>query len=152
MRRPKAVAALLAGGTIALGGGSAVAASLPRPSHPAATAGASGARPAVTAPSSAPPPAARVARGARAGGVVAPALARTAGSASPAAWPGAHSTVTYTVKPGDTLSGIAEWFRLHGYGNLYAANVAVIGSDPNLINPGERITITDGVMRLSHPR
>jgi nucleoid-associated protein YgaU len=148
MRRPKAVAALLAGGTIALGGGSAVAASLPRPSHPAVTAGASGARPAVTAPS----PAARVARGARAGGVVAPALARTAGSASPAAWPGAHSTVTYTVKPGDTLSGIAEWFRLHGYGDLYAENVRVIGSDPNLINPGERITITDGVMRLSHPR
>jgi nucleoid-associated protein YgaU len=148
MRRPKAIAALLAGGTITLGVGSAVAASLPRPSHPAATAGASGARPAVTAASSA----ARVARGARAGGVVSPALARTAGSASPAAWPGAHPTVTYTVKPGDTLSGIAEWFRLHGYGNLYAANVRVIGSDPNLINPGERITITDGVMRLSHPR
>jgi nucleoid-associated protein YgaU len=88
----------------------------------------------------------------RAGGVTSPSLARTAGSASPAAWPGAHSTVTYTVKPGDTLSGIAEWFRLHGYGDLYAENVAVIGANPNLINPGERITITDGVMRLSHRR
>jgi LysM repeat protein len=60
--------------------------------------------------------------------------------------------VTYTVRPGDTLSGIAEWFKLRGYGALYAANVAVIGSNPNLINPGERITIADGVMKLSHPR
>jgi nucleoid-associated protein YgaU len=151
MRRPKAVAALLAGGTIALGGGSAVVASLPRPAHPAAAA-ASGARPAAAIPSSAAAAAARVARGGRSGGIVSPSLGRAAGSASPAAWAGAHTTVTYTVKPGDTLSGIAEWFRLHGYGNLYAANVRVIGSDPNLINPGERITITDGVMRLSHPR
>jgi LysM repeat protein len=61
----------------------------------------------------------------------------------------AASSVTYTVKAGDTLSGIAEWFKLHGYGALYAANEAVIGSNPNLILPGERITITKGVMKLS---
>jgi nucleoid-associated protein YgaU len=61
----------------------------------------------------------------------------------------AASSATYTVKAGDTLSGIAEWFKLHGYGALYAANETVIGSDPNLILPGERITITKGVMKLS---
>ena len=59
------------------------------------------------------------------------------------------SGITYVVKRGDTLSGIARWCRRHGYGHLYAANAAVIGSDPNLIIPGERITITNGVMKLS---
>jgi nucleoid-associated protein YgaU len=57
-------------------------------------------------------------------------------------------SVTYTVKPGDTLSGIAEWFSLHGYGSLYAANRSIIGSNPNLIFAGERITISHGVMSL----
>jgi nucleoid-associated protein YgaU len=151
MRRPKAAAALLMGGTIALGGGSAVAALLPRPAHTAPTgAAASFSRAARAAPS--PPPAAGPSRGGRSHGAVSPSLARTARPARPAAQSGAHSSVTYTVRPGDTLSGIAEWFKLRGYGALYAANVAVIGSNPNLINPGERITIADGVMKLSHPR
>jgi LysM repeat protein len=66
--------------------------------------------------------------------------------------PHASGTITYTVKPGDTLSGIAEWFSLHGYGALYAANMAVIGSNPNLIRPGERITISHGVLNLSGTR
>jgi nucleoid-associated protein YgaU len=61
----------------------------------------------------------------------------------------AGSSATYTVKAGDTLSGIAEWFKLHGYGALYAANEPVIGSNPNLILPGERITITKGGLKLS---
>ena len=58
-------------------------------------------------------------------------------------------SITYIVKPGDTLSGIAEWFMLHGYGALYAANEDVIGANPNLILPGESITIANGVMKLS---
>jgi LysM repeat protein len=115
MMRPKLVAAVLAGGILVLGVGSAVAASLPssRPTHTAATG-----TPTV-------------------GAVPRPAKSRAA------------SSVTYTVKAGDTLSGIAEWFKLHGYGVLYAVNEAVIGSNPNLIIPGERITITKGVMKLS---
>jgi nucleoid-associated protein YgaU len=64
----------------------------------------------------------------------------------------AKARITYTVKVGDTLSGIAEWFKLHGYGALYDANRAVIGSNPNLIFPGERITISNGVMKLSGTR
>jgi hypothetical protein len=55
------------------------------------------------------------------------------------------------VKHGDTLSGIAEWFKLHGYGDLYAANIAQIGSNPNLIIPGERITISGTAMTIQSP-
>ena len=66
--------------------------------------------------------------------------------------PSSKPSITYTVKAGDTLSAIAQWFKLHGYGALYTANWAVIGSNPNLIFPGERITITDGVMKLSGTR
>lgn len=113
--RPKLVAAVLAGGILVLGVGSAVAASLPSPS-----------RPERTAPTGTP----------TVGSIPQPAKSRAA------------SSVTYTVKAGDTLSGIAEWFKLHGYGALYAANEAVIGSNPNLIVPGERITIIKGVMKL----
>lgn len=49
----------------------------------------------------------------------------------------------YIVQPGDTLSGIAQ----QAYGNanqwqiIYKANTQVIGSDPNLISPGEEIYI-----------
>ncbi|MFG2950600.1 LysM peptidoglycan-binding domain-containing protein [Streptomyces adustus] len=46
----------------------------------------------------------------------------------------------YTVRPGDTLSGIAarhgiDWQR------LYAANRAVIGDDPDVILPGQRLVL-----------
>jgi hypothetical protein len=51
----------------------------------------------------------------------------------------------YTVKPGDTLSGIALKF----YGNagrwkkIFDANIAVIGSNPNLILVGQKFNIPD---------
>ena len=48
------------------------------------------------------------------------------------------------MKPGDNLSVIAAWFHQHGYGAIYDANRAVIGTNPNLIFPGERITISHG--------
>ena len=79
-------------------------------------------------------------------------MATTAPSTPRATKSPARSSITYTVKAGDTLSGIAEWFTLHGYGALYNANRAVIGSNPNLIFPGERVTITNGVMKLSGTR
>lgn len=46
----------------------------------------------------------------------------------------------YTVRPGDTLSGIADrygttWQRLH------AANRAVIGADPDVIVPGQGLVL-----------
>ncbi|GLP72285.1 transglycosylase [Streptomyces sp. TUS-ST3] len=46
----------------------------------------------------------------------------------------------YTVRSGDTLSRIAAG---HGtsWQKLYAANKAVIGADPNMIVPGQRLEI-----------
>jgi nucleoid-associated protein YgaU len=50
---------------------------------------------------------------------------------------------TYTVLPGDTLSKIAQ----KSYGNaslwqkIYQANKVVIGPNPNMIKPGQKLTI-----------
>ncbi|MGX5187987.1 LysM peptidoglycan-binding domain-containing protein [Streptomyces avermitilis] len=46
----------------------------------------------------------------------------------------------YTVRDGDTLSGIAS---RHGttWQKLYAANKTVLGGDPDLIMPGQRLTL-----------
>ncbi|MFC1403898.1 MULTISPECIES: transglycosylase family protein [Streptacidiphilus] len=52
-------------------------------------------------------------------------------------------TEEHTVRRGDTLSGIAESLHISGgWQALYAANRSVVGSDPNLILPGERLTWT----------
>ncbi|MBD0838114.1 MULTISPECIES: transglycosylase family protein [unclassified Streptomyces] len=86
------------------------------------------------------------------------ATAPAAGSATTKAAPSAPSTPSktperasghtdrsasrgdYTVRQGDTLSGIAA---RHGttWQRLYAANRAAIGDDPNLIVPGQRLDI-----------
>lgn len=49
--------------------------------------------------------------------------------------------LTYVVVPGDNLTSISTWFRLPGYQDLYAANVAVIGPNPSLIRPGQVLVI-----------
>ncbi|WUK17066.1 LysM peptidoglycan-binding domain-containing protein [Kitasatospora sp. NBC_00374] len=42
------------------------------------------------------------------------------------------------MNPGDTLSGIADARHLAGgWQQLYQANQAVIGADPDLIEPGQ---------------
>lgn len=48
---------------------------------------------------------------------------------------------TYTVQPGDTLSGIASQFGI-SWRALYAANTSVVGSNPNTIFPGEVLALT----------
>ncbi len=55
--------------------------------------------------------------------------------------PPAPQPRTYTVKPGDTLSGIAAALGLTGWQTLYEANREVIGGDPNLIFPGQVLVI-----------
>ncbi|MFD9906236.1 transglycosylase family protein [Streptomyces sp. NPDC059063] len=52
--------------------------------------------------------------------------------------PGGHGN--YTVRQGDTLSRIAA---AHGtsWQRVYAANQGVIGGDPNLIVPGQRLAV-----------
>ena len=170
--RPKLVVALLAVGTFVLIGGGVFAATRPT-WHPAMSAGvkatkrvAAGAGAAATA-QAAHPAASSAATGRHA--ITATRAAKTtharAGSRHGASSAGrshaakalqhsaAKPAITYTVKPGDTLSGIAAWFKLHGYGSLYAANRSVIGSSPDLIFPGERITINHGgvmTLRAAH--
>ena len=49
----------------------------------------------------------------------------------------------HTVRAGETLSGVAEQLGVPGgWQPLYAQNRAVVGADPNLIRPGERLTWT----------
>jgi len=50
---------------------------------------------------------------------------------------------TYTVQAGDTLWEIAKRFLGNGsrYPEIYEANKAIIGPDPNLIHPGQVLTI-----------
>ncbi|MGW0627654.1 transglycosylase family protein [Streptomyces sp. NPDC002758] len=51
----------------------------------------------------------------------------------------------YTVVHGDTLSGIAEERHVRGgWHRLYSANRATIGSDPDLILPGQRLDLRAG--------
>ncbi|CAL9620680.1 transglycosylase family protein [Streptomyces sp. enrichment culture] len=48
----------------------------------------------------------------------------------------------YTVVRGDTLSGIADREHVRGgWQRLYDANRAVVGPDPDLILPGQRLTL-----------
>lgn len=49
---------------------------------------------------------------------------------------------SYVVQRGDSLSAIAAHFHLKGgWQSLYNANRGVIGSNPNLIKPGQKLTI-----------
>jgi LysM repeat protein len=48
---------------------------------------------------------------------------------------------TYQVKGGDSLSKIAQQLGLSGWGELYQLNKGVIGSNPNLIRPGQTFNI-----------
>ena len=53
---------------------------------------------------------------------------------------GASGVVTYTVQSGDTLSGIASRYGMT-WQQLYAKNKFVIGNNPNIIKPGQVLTI-----------
>ncbi len=54
----------------------------------------------------------------------------------------------YVVKPGDTLSSIAEKYGTD-WRDLYCANQQVIGSDPDNITPGERLVIGSAQCHIS---
>ncbi|UXX92217.1 transglycosylase family protein [Streptomyces sp. AD2-2] len=58
----------------------------------------------------------------------------------------------YTVVRGDTLSGIADAERVDGgWHGLYAANRTTVGSDPDLILPGQRLRLHAKADPTSHP-
>lgn len=48
---------------------------------------------------------------------------------------------TYTVQPGETLSGIAQAHGIADYNEIYNLNKALIGSDPGMIKPGQVLTM-----------
>ncbi len=56
--------------------------------------------------------------------------------------------IKYTVRLGDTLSSISQCFSLNGYETLYHDNISVLGPNPNLIYPGQVITIVNGKMSV----
>jgi len=56
--------------------------------------------------------------------------------------PARHSAGTYVVRRGDYLSSIAARHRTPGgWKTLYALNRTVIGKNPNLLYPGERLRL-----------
>ncbi|WP_329539465.1 transglycosylase family protein [Streptomyces sp. NBC_01358] len=85
----------------------------------------------------------------RTAGVATPAKAAPRASASqsagtkkatPTTVPGKRDS--YTVARGDSLSGIAAERRLDGgWQRLYSANRKVVGDDPDLIFPGQRLSL-----------
>ncbi|WP_405901104.1 transglycosylase family protein [Streptomyces sp. NBC_00727] len=78
-----------------------------------------------------------------------PKTKQTAPAATPTTVPGKRES--YTVTPGDSLSGIAADRHLQGgWQRLYAANRGVVGDDPDLIFPGQRLTLT-GTPRTAEP-
>lgn len=53
----------------------------------------------------------------------------------------AGHTVRYVVRPGDTLTSISAAHGAGGWHAVYERNRAVIGADPNLIVPGDRLLL-----------
>ena len=53
---------------------------------------------------------------------------------------GAPFIATYTVKSGDTLSGIASRYGI-SWNRIYTENKGIIGGNPNLIQPGQTYKI-----------
>jgi nucleoid-associated protein YgaU len=64
-------------------------------------------------------------------------LSAAPSSTSAPASSAAPKEITYTVKPGDNLFLIAQWFHQNGYQPIYDWNRTVIGQDPALIKPGQ---------------
>ncbi|MFD5427283.1 transglycosylase family protein [Streptomyces sp. NPDC127084] len=66
--------------------------------------------------------------------------------ATPTTVPGQREM--YTVAPGDSLSGIAQSHRVRGgWQALYADNRTVVGDDPDLIFPGQRLRMQSTTQR-----
>jgi murein DD-endopeptidase MepM/ murein hydrolase activator NlpD len=83
-----------------------------------------------------------------------PAKAAPAAAAAKAAPAAAHSAAkptAYTVKHGDSLSGIAGAKHVKGgWHQLYNDNKSVIGSDPDLIVPGQHLTLNGVAKAATH--
>ena len=60
--------------------------------------------------------------------------------------PAAPAQDTYTVQSGDSLSKIAKnhYGDANDWKRIYEANKALIGANPDLIHPGQRLVIPRG--------
>ncbi|WP_189961502.1 LysM peptidoglycan-binding domain-containing protein [Streptomyces violascens] len=59
----------------------------------------------------------------------------------------------YTVRPGDNLSVIAEANKIQGgWPALYHANEKLIGTDPNLILPGQSLDLKSAAAAVANPK
>jgi LysM repeat protein len=66
--------------------------------------------------------------------------------------PGKAATVSYTVRSGDTLSGIAVALAVPGgWQALYAANHQAIGTNPSVIQPGTVLMVPRRVASATTP-
>ena len=63
------------------------------------------------------------------------------GKSMPAAPKAKPAPEVYVVKSGDSLALIANRLRLDGWTGLYNLNKAVIGPDPDVIKPGQKLLI-----------
>jgi LysM repeat protein len=77
------------------------------------------------------------------GGQAAASAATTSTAHAAARHAEAHKARTYTVQPGDALSGIAARFGI-SWKSLYAKNKKAIGSNPNLIFAGQVLKLPAG--------
>lgn len=86
------------------------------------------------------------------------ATGKTTPRAQPKAVPASPTTVpgqreSYTVAGGDSLSGIAAAEQVRGgWQRLYAANRQVVGDDPDLILPGQRLSLDVSAVRAATPK
>lgn len=77
---------------------------------------------------------------------IVPGKQEVSGKITPAATPTAQAGAAvpkgeYEVKPGDSLSKIAARAGLNGWRDLYQKNIGVVGPNPDLIYPGQKLQI-----------
>ena len=70
-----------------------------------------------------------------------PAASTPSNSTTSTPTTGTSTGGTYTVVSGDTLSGIAQREGISNWHTLYNENTATVGQNPNLIFPGEVLTL-----------
>ena len=64
----------------------------------------------------------------------------------------ASATITVTVVPGDTLSGLASRYCSNStWSGIYNDNRSVVGGNPNLIYPGQALVINCASGNVSSP-
>jgi hypothetical protein len=150
--KPKAVAAVLIAGIVLLAVGTALAATLPSTRTPQAAANRAASNPVPTTNSRKRARRVNVAPITRStSGASGSTTSTTHPASSPPSTAFVLSTISYAVKPMDTVATIEHWFAQHGYGVQFTANLLVIESNKNLLVPGAIVSISNGVMTIQSP-